>query len=124
MNSIGKYESCPDCGARPGAWNYDAQQCSACGHGKTATVTHIADIKDDNTLISPRETLEAAIRDIDSGEINPDKLMVICLRTKDDDGDRRYGTRRYASNMHVSEMVTLCEVVKSELVLTLNGRID
>lgn len=121
------YDECPEC-ENIGRWDYEKQTCVRCRFGlpdKDATVTHIAEVKNDNTLISPRETLEGVIRDIDSGEINPDKLMVIALRTKDNDGgDRRYGTRRYASNMHVSEMITLCEAIKSELVLVLNGRVD
>lgn len=39
------------------------------------------------TDFSPREALEAVIRDIDSGEINPDQVIIVYLRDMDSENE-------------------------------------
>jgi len=86
-------------------------------------VTHIADIKNDNRLISPRELLENAIRSIDNGTISPDKIIIVHLRTESDESDSLYDVGYFISNMRTSEVVSLLEVMKTYMLDILGGRI-
>ena len=88
-------------------------------------VIHIANIKNDNKLISPIETLEDALRCIKDGTISPDKLMVIGLNTeppvKKKPG-RGYQINWFLSNLNNSEIVSLLEVVKQDFINMLMDR--
>lgn len=67
-------------------------------------ITHIAEILNDNTRITPRELLLDAINDIETGVKSPNKLAIFMLDDKDD----KYATNFYASNMRTSELIALC----------------
>ena len=71
----------------------------------------MAEKKQDGTLQTPRQALEAALADIGvKGEaINGKKLAIIALNDKDD----AYHVSFYQAGMSMSECVALCEVAKS-----------
>ncbi len=89
-----------------------------------ADITHIANLRNDNTLISPIETLDAARRAIEARKIEPDKLLVLSLQTKDEKGDDAYKMKWFLSNMKMSEAVALLEVAKVNLTDILTGKND
>lgn len=66
-------------------------------------IEYIADALNDNTRITPIQTLQDAISDIESGKRSPNKLVVLML--DDTDG---YNTNFYASNLKTSELLALC----------------
>lgn len=68
------------------------------------SVINLANVKDDNTLISPEQTLLDALDEIKSGKRPANKVLILTLY----DEDKCYGNGFYASNMKASEMVTLC----------------
>ena len=67
-------------------------------------VEYIADALNDNSRITPAQVLQDAIADIESGKRNPNKLVVFML----EDGDDKYHTNFYASNLRISELLALC----------------
>ena len=86
------------------------------------TVVHIADIKNDNRLITPRSSLEDAIRAIDDKEVTPQKSIVLMLTTKDESGgDDGYTLNFFMFGLKVSEAVALLEAAKANFVKTLTG---
>lgn len=88
----------------------------------TADIHHIGNLRNDNTLISPLETLEDVKRSIEAGKINPDKLIVLSLQTEDEEGEGMYKVNFFMSNLRVSESVALLETAKADMVDTLNGK--
>ena len=85
-------------------------------------VVHFVDSQQDNALISPKETLKRVIRAIDEGHIDPDRLLVLSLKTKNENGEGAYSVNFFLSNMRVSEGVALLETAKAEFVSTLRGK--
>ncbi len=71
-------------------------------------ITHIADIKNDNSLLNPKQCLEDVIRRIDDGDIDPNKLVIIHLQTNPE-GNYEWNT--YKSNLRDSELIALLEIV-------------
>ena len=78
---------------------------------------YLSDIKNDNTLITPEQTLERALTDIRSGERKCNKLLVLTL----DDTDGSWTKGYYAANVKVSEMVALTSNMLYWLNRILNG---
>lgn len=89
-----------------------------------ADITHIASLRDDNTLISPTGTLDEARRAIETGKINPDKLLVLSLQTKNENGLGAYKVKWFLSNLRMSEAVALLEVAKVDLTDILTGKTE
>ncbi len=56
---------------------------------------------EDSRLWTPRDALISLLRDIDSGEINPDALVTVC-RTKDEDGSYRTTFANATPDVHVA----------------------
>ena len=86
-------------------------------------IVRLSDVKDNNYLITPRESLLDAINCIDKGEIAPEKSVVILLTSNDEkrgikDG---YAISFFLSNLHYSEATALLEAVKLRLVKTMIG---
>ena len=54
-----------------------------------------------SALWTPRDALISMLRDIDSGEINPDALVAVC-RTKDQDGAYRTTFVNATPDVHVA----------------------
>lgn len=79
-------------------------------------VTRLADVKNDNRFITPIDTLKDAITDIESGEKNPNKLMVLMLN----DMNGKYDVNFYCSNLRASEVVALFEIEKDIFVRMIN----
>ena len=67
-------------------------------------VVNMAFIKDDNSLITPEQCLEEALREIKSGERKCNKVLILTL----DDTERKFNNGYYCANMRVSEMLSLC----------------
>ena len=67
-------------------------------------VTTLAEVRNDNTLISPVQALQAAIDDIVEGGRPVDKLLVLTVDTRAGEG---YKVGFYASNLRSSEMLAL-----------------
>lgn len=74
--------------------------------------------ENDNKLVSPREVLQDVIADIDSGKSPMNKVLILMLDDSKPDG---YGFNFAASNMKLSEMVALCEVMKSYFTSKIRG---
>lgn len=55
----------------------------------------------DSRLWTARDALISMLRDIDSGEINPDALVAVC-RTKDEDGSYRTTFVNATPDVHVA----------------------
>ena len=72
-----------------------------------ADIVQMADLKQDNSLISPVECLRDVVRRIEAGEISPDKLIIVTLQTERDGEDGYYETHYFASNMRLSEQIAL-----------------
>ena len=67
-------------------------------------VVCLADVKNDNRLLTAEQMLENALRDLRSGALEADKLLL--LTVTDEIGF--YDPGFYACNMSASEMITLC----------------
>lgn len=67
-------------------------------------VVSLADVKNDNRLLTAEQLLENALRDLRSGVLEADKLLLLTL--SEDVGF--YDPGFYACNMSASEMITLC----------------
>lgn len=78
-----------------------------------------ADKENDNSLLSPLETLEDAAEDIRSGKCRCDKLVILMLDIGDG-GDYRVGYR--ACSLRSSEAVALLEAGKQNFMDHLLGR--
>lgn len=70
----------------------------------------------DNTLLSPADCLDDALREVRSGVRVCDKLVILTLDTTDDG----YGVGYYASNIKASEIVALCEAMKVLMLKSMN----
>lgn len=78
----------------------------------SGTVTRMAEIREDNNLVTPEQTLEDALSAIRSGVIKPRSLLVLAI---DGDDISTYDVRWFASRLRTSEMVSLCEIAKSHI---------
>lgn len=76
-------------------------------------VTRMADIREDNTLVTPEQTLEDALEAIRSGQIKPRSLLILCIDGADQES---YNIRWLASNLRASGMITLCEIAKAKFL--------
>jgi hypothetical protein len=65
--------------------------------------------EDDNTLLSPADCLEDALREVKSGERECDGLLILTL----DRSEGRFCIGNYACNVKSSEMLAMMEVFKS-----------
>lgn len=70
----------------------------------------------DNTLLSPVDTLDDARQAIEDGRISPNSLMVLSL----DHSDGNYGFHWFACNLASSEMLALLEVAKTNVLKDMN----
>jgi lauroyl/myristoyl acyltransferase len=89
----------------------------------TAAVVNLADVKNDNTLITPVQMLRSAADDLEAGEskVKANKAVVLLL---DANGsfDGAYFVGFYASNIRTSEIVALLETAKQTFVDVLLGK--
>lgn len=67
----------------------------------------------DGALWTPRDALIAALRDLDSGEINPDSVVIICGKMEPNHKSR---CTYYQSSKNTWEMLGLIEEAKLELL--------
>lgn len=77
-----------------------------------------ADRENNNSLVTPVECLRDAIADLESGERQANKALVLLLNAGDD-GTYDFGF--LASDLRSSEMVALLEVVKTYVLRSLVG---
>ena len=88
----------------------------------TAKIVHIADLKNDNRLITPVDSLQDAIRAVEDKEVDPQKSIVLLLTTKDETGgDDAYELSYFMSGLKCSEAVSLLETAKVHFLKTLVG---
>ena len=86
-----------------------------------AEITQMADLKQDNSLISPVECLRDVVRRIEAGEFEANKLIVTTLLTERGGEEGYYETRTFTCNMRVAEQVALHTAQVSGLTRTLMG---
>lgn len=72
-----------------------------------------ADKASDGALWTPRDALISALRDLDSGVIQPDAVVVICGKREDNNTSR---CTYYQSSRNNWEMLGLIEEAKLELL--------
>lgn len=76
-----------------------------------AEVVQMADLRDDNRLITPEGTLLDALDQLQRGSKRAEKLVVVFLDTRPN--GERYSVNYLASNITGSEMVALLETLKA-----------
>jgi hypothetical protein len=69
----------------------------------------------DNRLWSPVECLEEAVRDVKSGRITADKVVVIFLNTGTED-DPDFNVDYYVAKTKASQILAALECVKSKIL--------
>lgn len=72
-----------------------------------------ADKENNNTLLSPVDTLLDLAEDISTGKVKCDKLLVVALDTGD---GHSYNTHIRLRNMRVSEAIALVSIAKAKLL--------
>lgn len=72
-----------------------------------------AEKEQDSRAWTPLEALKAAVRDIEEGRANPEKLVVHYLERKE---DGRYKTKYYASGLLITEHIGLLEIAKQQTI--------
>ena len=84
-------------------------------------VTNLAHGRKDSTKWTPRQALQEAINDIDSGALNADRLVILAWST-DVDSDRILKTM-YVANFNKTEFVARMQTVALDAVLDFkNGK--
>lgn len=80
-------------------------------------VIHLADVKQDNRLITPVDMFREAIRDIEDGR-ETDKAVAILLNTKckDCDEDHAYEWDILLSNLNRHDLIALLEIIKAYML--------
>lgn len=81
-----------------------------------------ANATNDNTVVSPAETLRDALFEIESGKRSPQSILILTL-DKGPDCDC-YGMGWYAAKLQVSEIIALLEHAKYRFIKTLAGDDD
>lgn len=66
-------------------------------------IIHLAEVKNDNSLITPESALRDALEDLREGKFKCNKMLIICL----DDEDDNYCVRHFISNLRCSETLAL-----------------
>lgn len=61
---------------------------------------------------SPKQALELVLEDIASGEIDPDKLLILTLDTK----DGAYHVMRYTAGLQPIDVIAMCEIAKTKVL--------
>ena len=74
--------------------------------------------KDDNRLVSVRETLQATIDEIDNGREVTSAILLLLDDSKDEHG-KRYDTTYRACRLSCSEMLALLELSKQDVLRTM-----
>jgi len=87
-----------------------------------AEITQMADLKQDNALISPVECLRDVVRRIEAGKFKANKLIIITLETERDGEEGFYETHCFVSNMRVSEQVAVLMAMVGDMTRTLMGQ--
>lgn len=80
-------------------------------------VVMLSGVLNDNRLITPEMCLRDCLHDIQEGQIDCNKLLVIPLRVE----DGFYKPSFYVSNMTCSEIVALCAVMQNKMAAYVNG---
>ena len=68
-------------------------------------IESMADFTSDGTKRGAIETLKSVIKDIESGDIEPNKILVLSLN----DANNQYFAHFHQGGMRMSECITLCE---------------
>lgn len=76
------------------------------------TLTLLSDYSGLARHSSPVQTLEQVLDDIASGYIDPDKLLVLTLDTK----NGAYHVVRYTAGLRSSDVLALCEAAKVKIL--------
>jgi len=76
--------------------------------------------ENDNTLLSPLESMRDAANMIEDGTVKADAAFMIFLDRGDDPADPKFGLRWFASNIWASEMLALLECAKVEILKSMN----
>jgi len=69
-----------------------------------------------NTLITPIQALQDIIRDIESGKLDCNKLLILSVKAD----EQNFKWNFYASNIKVSEMMSLCTLAAHEFAEIIN----
>ena len=77
-----------------------------------------ANRKNDNKLLSPEECLQDALADLSEGKVKATSALVLLLDSGDD--GRSYGVHFRACRLKSSEMLSLLEVAKVEVLKSMN----
>ena len=83
----------------------------------TDNTVSLAEKLNNNTLITPEQTLELALRELRSGKRKCNKILVIPLFSEID----AYDVGFYASNLRTHEMLALCSHMTHWFNCTIDG---
>ncbi len=76
----------------------------------------------DATQWTPEDVLHDAIQGIKDGRIAPNKIIVLMLDDTIDDAGKRYDVRYSQSSMYRTEMISLIEVFKHQLMREIDAQ--
>ena len=84
-------------------------------------VVHIADIKNDNSLITVPQALRMAADEAESGDLSEYKSAVVLLLKDgpDKDGKPEFSISWRSANIRASTMIALMEVAKADLIVSM-----
>lgn len=83
-------------------------------------VINLAEMMNDNTMITPIQLLDMVRGEIEDGTINPNKLVILALDTEEDEWD----WTRYACNISAPEIMTLATLITTRIAMQMNGDDD
>jgi len=73
----------------------------------------MADIREDNNLVTPEQTLEDALAAIRDGTVKPRSLLILMINGDD---PSTYDLKWFASKLRSSEIISLCSVAKASFL--------
>ena len=76
------------------------------------TLSVMADYSGKARHSSPKQTLELVLKAITSGEVDPDKILILTLDTK----DGAYNIIRYTAGLQSSDVLAVCEIAKVKIL--------
>lgn len=74
--------------------------------------------QNDNKLITPRDTLQDVMHEIDEGGIEPESALVLLLNRGED--GTSYDTNFFVSNLSTSEILALLKVIETQVLQEMN----
>ena len=82
------------------------------------SVVHIADIKNDNSLITVPQALRMAADEAETGDLSEYKSAVVLLLKDgpDKDGDPEFSVSWRSANIRSSTMIAVMEAAKADLL--------